>query len=167
VEHAPHLSHPFPWRAATLVVGAIAAAELVVLIGIGAMHVMPSHKSAAAAPRTTVKAASVRPAINVPPPPSHPLESRAQTGVLVLNGNGRQGAASSQAVQLQTLGYSVTGAENAPRHDYAQSMVMYVRGFLPEARRLARDIGVRVVSPVDGLTPSRLQGSKVVVLLGR
>jgi LytR cell envelope-related transcriptional attenuator len=167
VEHAPQLSRPFPWRAATLVVGAIAAAELVALIGIGAVHVVPSHSTAAVAQHTVKKAAPVRPVIKVPAPPSHPLKTRAQTGVLVLNGNGRQGAASTQAVHLQTLGYVVTGAENAPRHDYAQSMVMYVRGFLPEARRLARDIGVRLVAPVDGLTPSRLQGSKVVVLLGR
>jgi LytR cell envelope-related transcriptional attenuator len=166
VEHAPQLSRPFPWRAATLVVGAIAAAELVVLVGIGAVHIVPSHTPAAVAQHAVKKTATVRPAIKVPPPPSHPLKSRAQTGVLVLNGNGRPGAASSQATQLQTLGYSVTGAENAPRHDYARSMVMYVRGFLPEARRLARDIGVRLVAPLDGLTPSRLHGSKVVVLLG-
>jgi hypothetical protein len=45
-------------------------------------------------------------------------------------------------------------------------MVMYVPGFLPEARRLARDVGARLVAPVDGLTPSRLKGSKIVVLLG-
>jgi len=167
VEHAPQLSRPFPWRAATLVVGAIAAGELVVLIAIGAVHIVPSHKAGTVAAPAAKKASHVRPAIKVPPPPTHPIKSRRQTHVLVLNGNGRNGAASSQAVQLQTLGYTVNGAENAPRHDYARSMIMYVRGFLPEARRLSHDIGVRLVAPVDGLSPNRLQGSKVVVLLGR
>ena len=60
----------------------------------------------------------------------------------------------------------VVFAYDAPRHDYAQTMVMYVPGFLPEARRLARDLAVRLVAPVDGLTPTRLRGSKLVVLLG-
>jgi LytR cell envelope-related transcriptional attenuator len=166
VEHAPQLSSPFRWRLATAVVGAIALIELVALIAIGAVRVLPVHK-AAATPETRAKAAvPVRPVIHVPAPPSHPMKARALTRVLVLNGNGVAGAASSQATSLTTLGYTVAGAKNAPRHDYAQSMVMYVRGFLPEARRLARDIGVRIVAPVDGLSPSRLQGSKLVVLLG-
>jgi hypothetical protein len=164
VEHAPQLSSPFPWRLATAVVGVIAVVELVALIGIGAVRLAPAHRAAPAA--KSPAAAPVRPVRTVPPPPSHPMKPRGQTSVLVLNGNGRQGAASSQAMSLTTLGYTVAGAENAPRHDYARSMVMYVRGFLPEARRLARDIGVRMVAPVDGLTPSRLRGSKLVVLLG-
>jgi LytR cell envelope-related transcriptional attenuator len=164
VEHAPQLSSPFPWRLTTAVVGVIAVVELVALIGIGAVRLAPAHR--AAPPAKSPAAAPVRPVRTVPPPPSHPMKPRGQTSVLVLNGNGRQGAASSQAMSLTTLGYTVAGAENAPRHDYARSMVMYVRGFLPEARRLARDIGVRMVAPVDGLTPSRLRGSKLVVLLG-
>jgi hypothetical protein len=166
VEHAPQLSHPFPWRLATGVVGVIAVVELVALIAIGAVRLAPTHHAKAAAAQAKHSAVPVRPVVHVPPPPSHPMKARALTRVLVLNGNGRQGAAGSQALQLTTLGYSVAGAENAPRHDYAHSMVMYVRGYLPEARRLARDIGLRMVAPVDGLSPSRLQGSKLVVLLG-
>ena len=160
MEHAQHLPRSFPWRAATVVVGAIAAIELVALIAIGAVRLAPAHKAIATA-------RSHRPVhVHVPAPPSHPLRSRARTPVLVLNGNGTQGAAGAQALSLHTLGYAIARAENAPRHDYAQTMVMYVPGFLPEARRLARDIDVRLVSPVDGVTPSRLQGSKLVVLLG-
>jgi hypothetical protein len=165
VDHAHQLPRGFPWRAATLVVGAIAAFELVALIAIGAVRLAPTHHAVAAA--HVQKHAQARPAAPpVPQPPSHPMKPRAQTPVLVLNGNGRQGAASSQAGDLHTLGYAVSGAENAPRHDYAQTMVMYVPGFLPEARRLARDLQVRLVAPVDGLTPTRLKGSKLVVLLG-
>jgi hypothetical protein len=172
VDHAHQLpGSSFPWRTATVVVGALAALELVALIALGAARLAPLHKHTAASAPAAPKPAHVAPAAArlpaaAPAVPAHPMRSRAQTRVLVLNGNGRQGAASTQAVNLQTLGYTVGGAENAPRHDYAQTMVMYVPGFLPEARRLARDIGVRLVSPVDGVTPSRLKGSRLVVLLG-
>jgi hypothetical protein len=162
----------FPWRTATVVVGALAAVELVALIAIGAARLAPQHKRpahavAAASAHAAPKPAHVAPAVTQPPAaPAHPMRPRTQTRVLVLNGNGRQGAASTQAVNLQTLGYTVGGTENAPRHNYAQTMVMYVPGFLPEARRLARDIGARLVAPLDGLTPRRLKGSRLVVLLG-
>jgi hypothetical protein len=172
VDHAHQLpGSSFPWRTATVVVGALAALELVALIALGAARLAPLHKraaapaSAAAKPAHVATAAARQPVV-APAVPAHPMRSRARTRVLVLNGNGRQGAAGTQAVNLQTLGYAVGGAENAPRHDYAQTMVMYVPGFLPEARRLAQDIGVRVVAPLDGLTPSRLKGSRLVVLLG-
>jgi hypothetical protein len=163
VEHAHPLPHSFPWRTATVVVGALAAVELVALIAIGAVRLAPAHKPAA---KTAPAAPAAARVAAVAPVPTHPLRARARTPVLVLNGNAKQGAASTEAVNLQTLGYVVTGAENAPRHDYARTMVMYVPGFLPEARRLARDMGARLVAPVDGLTPSRLKGSKIVVLLG-
>jgi hypothetical protein len=45
-------------------------------------------------------------------------------------------------------------------------MVLYVPGWVKEARRLAHDTGVRLVAPVDGMRPSRLRGSKIVLLLG-
>jgi hypothetical protein len=162
VEHAHPLPHSFPWRTATVVVGALAAVELVALIAIGAVRLAPAHRSTAKAAPAAPAPAHVVPA----PVPAHPLQPRSRTRVLVLNGNGKQGAAGTEAVNLQTLGYVVTGAENAPRHDYARTMVMYVPGFLPEARRLARDVGAGLVAPVDGLRPNRLKGSKIVVLLG-
>jgi hypothetical protein len=165
VEHAQQLPTSFPWRTATVVVGALAGAELIALIAIGAVRLAPQHRAVAQV--TPVAAAPVHAAPVAPPPvPTHPMRPRAQTHVLVLNGNGTPGAAATEAVNLHTLGYTVTGAENAPRHDYARTMVMFVPGFLPEARRLARDLGVRLVAPVDGLTPGRLKGSKIVVLLG-
>lgn len=168
MEHAQHPPSSFPWRAATVVVGAIAAIELVALVAIGAVRLAPSPKHrAAAAAVAAAKPPVAQAAAPAPPPvPAHALKARAQTRVLVLNGNGRAGAAGTQAIDLRTLGYAVAGAENAPRRDYARTMVMYVPGFLPEARRLARDLGVRLVSPVDGLRPSGLKGSKLVVLLG-
>lgn len=160
MEHAHQLPREFPWRIATVVVAAIAAIELLALIAIGAARLAP-HR-AVAAPAAAPKAAPVPP----PPVAVHPLRPRARTPVLVLNGNGRQGAASTQATSLRTLGYAVAGAENAPRSDYARTMVLYVPGFRPEARRLARDLDVRLVAPLDGLRPASLKGSRLVVLLG-
>jgi hypothetical protein len=150
-----------------MVAGAIAIVELVALIAIGAVHLAPqrAHVTAAAAaaksgPRTV---AHVR---HVSPVPSHPLRPRGRVSVLVLNGNGVQGAASSTAARLQAAGYRIGAATNAQRHDYARSMVMYVPGWVKEARRLARETGVSLVAPVDGVGPAQLKGSQVVLILG-
>ena len=165
MQHAQQIPTTFPWRAATLVVGAIATVELAVLIGIGAVQLAPKHHVATAA--AAAKPHRVLPVVHAPaPPPSVPLRARARVRVLVLNGNGRQGAASSEAARLQSTGYRIGGAENAQRHDYARSMVLYVPGWVKEARRLARDTGIRLVAPVDGLRPAALKGSKTVVILG-
>jgi hypothetical protein len=98
--------------------------------------------------------------------PSHPLRLRAKLSVLVLNGNGVNGAAGSQATSLQTLGYGRSSSEDAPRHDYARSMVLYVPGYVQEARRLARDAQVGIVAPIDGIRGAQLKGSQLVVVLG-
>ena len=165
MEHAEpqRLSRPFPWRSATLVMGAVAALELVALLVVGATHLAYATHEASAAAATTV--AHSRPPVP-PPPPSHPLRPRAKVSVLVLNGNGRSGAAGEEATMLGTLGYRIGGAENAPRHDYARSMVMYMPGWVKEARRLGRDADIRLVAPLDGLSPRQLRGSRVVLLLG-
>jgi hypothetical protein len=166
VQHAEQIHHPsFPWRNATLVVGAIAAAELVALIGIGAVHLAPKK----AAPAAAVKAIRTSPPVHmhkVAPLPSHPLRARTRVRVLILNGNGVQGAAATEAARLQGAGYRIGGAQNAQRHDYAQSMVLYVPGWIKEARRLAHDTGIHLVAPVDGLRPAALKGSQAVVIIG-
>ena len=43
---------------------------------------------------------------------------------------------------------------------------MYRPGFEGEARRLARDIGVRRVSPLDGIRRRDLQGAHIALILG-
>lgn len=167
MEHAATLHPVFPWRTAAVVLGAVAAVELLALLALGAVHLAPSaHHATARAPHVAavrrVAAAHV-PHLTFAP---HPLRARSQVSVLVLNGNGVQGAAAAEAARLHALGYRFAGARNASRHDYAQSMVMYVPGWAAEARRLARDAGVRLVAPVDGTTPARLRGSPVVLILG-
>jgi LytR cell envelope-related transcriptional attenuator len=174
-----HYSDPFPWRTATLVASAIAGAELVGLILVSAFvlahpfrHHAKAH-TAAAAGKPAVHPAKV-PHRHVVPVPAkdrvkveaHPLRPRSRMRVLVLNANGVQGAAHVEAMRLQGLGYVIGGAANAPSHHYSRSMVMFVPGYLKEARRLAHDVRIKLVAPVDGLTPSTLNGSRLVVLLG-
>jgi LytR cell envelope-related transcriptional attenuator len=163
VDHAQPIPQSFPWRAATFVVAGIAAAELIALVCIGAVHLAPKRAHIAAAPAPAHVAAPKPKARAVP---SHPLRARSSVRVLVLNGNGVQGAAGTEASRLRVDGYRIGATRNAARHDYAHSMVLYAPGWLKEARRLARDTGFRVVAPVDGLRPSALKGSKLVVILG-
>ncbi|HET7146852.1 MAG TPA: LytR C-terminal domain-containing protein [Gaiellaceae bacterium] len=163
MQHAQQIPTGTPWRTATFVVGAVAAAELAALLIVGGIRLAPSHHERTAAAPTPV---TEHAAVETPRAPSHPLRPRDRVRVLVLNGNGVSGAAATQAQRLELAGYRVGGTENAPRHDYAQSIVMYVPGWAKEAQRLARDAGVRLVSPIDGLRPAGLKGSKIVLLLG-
>jgi hypothetical protein len=165
VQHAEPIPASFPWRGATLVVGAVAAIELLVLIGIAALHLVPTHTAArAAAPAKSRHLRSItHVAKKVPATPSHPLQARSGVRVLVLNGNGVQGAASAEAARLRSAGYRIAGATNAQRHDYARSMVLYAPGWAKEGRRLARDAGISLVAPIDGM---KLKASQAVVVLG-
>jgi LytR cell envelope-related transcriptional attenuator len=154
-----------PWRTATVLIAAVAAIELVLLIVIGgALLAKPdpvgrratAKASAVTAKKHVVPAARVAPA-ELP---------RRKVRVVVLNGNGRQGAAASAASRVSGRGYRVGTVGNAPRHDYPQSIVMYRRGFEGEGRRLARDLGVKVVGPLDGMRPGQLHGAHAVFILG-
>ena len=174
MEHAPSLARPFPWRTATLIVGAVAAAELVALALIGGTRLAhlvrplthpPAAAAKAAAGPTHRTAVHVKP-MKLPAIPPHPLVPRSRVSVLVLNGNGVTGAAATEAARIQALGYPLPAAKDAARHDYARTMVLFRPGYAVEARRLARDAGVRLVSPVDGLGKAQLRGSQLVVILG-
>ena len=164
MEHAQPIAPSSPWRLATFVVAAVAVAELIALVGIGAVRLAPTHSTRAATVAQRVRTAA--PTAKAPVVPSHPLRARGSVRVLILNGNGVQGAAGTEASRLRVEGYAIGATRNAARHDYAHSMVLYAPGWLKEARRLARDTGFRVIAPVDGLRPSALRGSKLVVILG-
>ena len=174
MEHAPSLSRPFPWRTATIVVGAVAAIELVALALIGGTRMAHLFQPLTHSPVASAKAAAqpahravahVKP-LKLPTVPSHPLLPRSRVSVLVLNGNGTSGAAATEAARIHALGYPLPAAKNAARHDYARSMVLFRPGYAVEARRLARDAGIRLVSTVDGIGKAQLRGSPLVVILG-
>jgi hypothetical protein len=86
--------------------------------------------------------------------------------LVVLNGNGRQGAAADAAGRAERRGYRIALVGNAPRQDYPQTIVMYRRGFEGEGRRLAADLGVKVVGPLDGMRTAQLHGAQAVLILG-
>jgi hypothetical protein len=161
-----------PWRTATVVAAGIAAVELVLLVMLGgALLAKPEHAALAVAP---AKAKATPAAHASKPAPATPAAAaaaaaqlpRRKVTVLVLNGNGRQGAAATAASRVSRKGYRIGLVANAPSHDYATSLVMYRPGFKGEANRLARDLGVKVVSPLDGVRPAQLHGAQAVLILG-
>ena len=97
---------------------------------------------------------------------ARPKLARGKTKVWVLNGNGRSGAAASEAGRLHSAGYLVRGTANAKRTDYATTVVMYRSAYRGDALRLAHVLGVKVVGPLDGLSPAALHGAQLVILLG-
>lgn len=157
-----------PWRTAALAAAAVAAVELVLLVVVGgallakpepSSHARPVRKSVAAAPAAT-------PAREQPARKAAARLPRRRVSVLVLNGNGRQGAAAAAAARASRRGYRIGGVANAPRGGFTRSLVMYRRGFEGEGRRLARDLGIRIVGPLDGVRPAQLNGAHVVVVVG-
>jgi hypothetical protein len=158
-----------PWRTATLVASLVAAIELVLLVGAALLllakplaHAVQRHAEAS----VTAPAAKSTAVVHKTRKVAAPKLLRSQTGVFVLNGNGRNGAASAAASQLSTIGYRVGGKGNAKRQDYATTVVMYRKGYEPEGRRLARDLHVKVVGPLDGLSVSALHGAQLAIILG-
>jgi LytR cell envelope-related transcriptional attenuator len=163
-----------PWRTATLLVGAVAAVELVLLIVAGVAllgNSISRHSGSAATAKRAAHATRGAPAAKAKRhkhrAKAKPLLPRAKTSVLVLNGNGLTGAAGTEAAVVRGRGYPVSGVGNAPRTDYGTSMVMYRPGFRREATRLAHDVAIKLVAPLDGLKPSALGGAKLLVLVGR
>jgi hypothetical protein len=151
-----------PWRTAAVVASAIAALELVVLIVVAIAVIGDSvAREMQSAATTHVK---VPPAPK--PKPTRTVLARSETAVTVLNGNGVAGAASDTATRVRTLGYVVGNVGNASRSDYGKSVVMYRPGHEAEGRRLARDLRVPIVGPLDGMTPRDLMGAHVALIVG-
>ena len=95
-----------------------------------------------------------------------PLRPRSRVSVLVLNGNGTSGVAGTTATRLLGRGYRSATATNAQTDSYATSLVLYRRGWGPEAQRLARDAHVKVVAALDGRLPAGSARDQLVLILG-
>jgi hypothetical protein len=157
---APH------WRTATIVAGAVAAAEFAALLAIGLPMLgrsVSTHVRTAAEERVFAPAQEQKQAKE---PITLPALPRRKTAVVVLNGSGLSGAAAGAGRQVHGLGYVVAGVGNAPRSTYGRTIVMYRPGRKAEAERLARDIGVQLVGPLDGLRKRDLVGAHVALVLG-
>ena len=150
------------WRTATIVASSVAVLELLllvilftVLVGQGVSHAAKE----AAITHATGPVAKIR------PEPKQATLTRSHTSVIVLNGNGVAGAAAAQAATIKSRGYTIAATGNA-RHSYGKSVVMYRPGRKPEAQRLARDMGVKLVGPLEGMSTRDLLGAHVAVVLG-
>jgi hypothetical protein len=153
-----------PWRTLTLIAAVIAAVEFLVIFGMFAAKPLVLHLKQAAVTKATEVEGQSRPQRRAV---GTPKLTRRETSVLVLNGNGRNGAAGRMAARVRRRGYLIGGVGDARRSDYARSIVMYRKGLRSEAYRLARDFHIRVVGPVDGMERSELLGAHLALIVGR
>ena len=151
------------WRKAAIAVTVVAALELVALAGLAMALIgnplsrhFKAEAAAAAAPRVRRTPAVL---------PTKTTLARDETSVIVLNGNGQAGAASNAADRLSARGYLIASTGNAPERS-PHTMVMYRRGYAAEGKRLARDLHVKLVTPLDGMHTSQLMGAHLVLIIG-
>ena len=180
-----------PWRRATVVASLVAGVELIVLVfagmallakpfinrAAGGAVEKPAARRAVAAPTAAKPAKAAHRAhaavtvkarpLPKPAPVGKPRLVPAHTPVAVLNGFGVSGAAGAAAARVRAHGYPVTSIANARKMDSPRSVVMYGPGLRADGLRLARDLRIGVVGPLDGVRPSDLRGAKLVVLVGR
>lgn len=154
-----------PWRTATLVASGVAVVELVALVALG---VFLLAKPVSEQVRKAAVAEAFAPVAKPKPKPiaGEPKLTRAETSVIVLNGNGRAGAAATGAASVRRFGYTIGTVGNAPRSDFTRTLVMYRDGYRAEATRLAQDLNVKIVGPLDGLRPADMLGAHVALIVG-
>ena len=179
MDHAYIRSTPeTPWRTAAIVAASVAAVELFMLVVVGVVFGAKLVGTHAEKAITTVAAANT-PAKASASPSTTPTTAkdskespaaarlpRNRTSVIVLNGNGIPGAAAVTADRLRHFHYIVAATGNAPRSNFPRSVVMFRRGYKGEAIRLAHDLHVRPVVPLDGMTPKDLQGAHLALIIG-
>jgi LytR cell envelope-related transcriptional attenuator len=174
------------WRRAAIIVGVVAAVELVALVVVALAFIAkpfagsPDSHAKAAAPASATETAKddAKPAApaagetgGAEPSsgaPAAAVRSRSNTHVLVLNGNGMTGAAGQLAAVVRALRYPVAGVGDALRRDFPRTIVMYRGGLLAEGERLAKDLGLgrARAMPLDGMRPTDLHGAQLVVIVG-
>jgi hypothetical protein len=156
-----------PWRTATLVASAIAAVELVVILvaGVALVGKPLTEKMRDTARDRTLGSPVAAPTKKPKVGSSVPRLARAETSVMVLNGNGVSGAAHEAASRVRARGYSIGEVGNAKRTDFMRSVVMYRPGHRGEALRLARDLRIKIVGPLDGLRVRDLMGAHLVFVV--
>jgi len=151
VEHAQPLDRAFPWRLATLVASALA---LSILAGLVLTHQSSPARPAAATGH------------HAGTPFAVPLRPRSRISVLVLNGNGRSGAAGTAATSILARGYRHAIPTDAPQANYVRSLVLFRPGWQSEAERLGRDVKIATVAPLDGGVAPEYASVPLVVILG-
>ena len=159
-----------PWRIAAYIAVAVAVVELLLLLLVGGGKLLEwasnrvelaAQQHALAPAKQKTRSATTRQHVATPAA----KRPRSKTVVLVLNGNGRAGAAASAASRVHSRGYKIGQVTNAPEL-VPRSIVMYKPGFAGEGRRLGRDLHVTLVTPLDGMRARDLGRAQVVFILG-
>lgn len=172
MNHPSSLPAPQPWRNAALIAATVAAVELCVLLVLGIVlfgKFFSGQVERATDPAAVAQAAVERAEVGAKPAGgerARPLLARNEISVIVLNGNGVAGAAAVTAERVRAEHYRIAATGNAPRTDFGKSLVMYRPRFGREAKRLARDLGIRRVAPLDGLRRRDLQGAHLAFIVG-
>jgi len=143
-----------PWKRAALVTATIAAVELIVLVVLVLAVVAKPFASDPSSGKHEAAASGAA--------------SRADTPVLVLNGNGVSGAATKAAKIVRRLDYPVVQIADASRKTFSRTVVMYREGSKPAAVRLARDLDLspKRAVPLDGIRVSQLMGAELALVIG-
>lgn len=176
MEHHADLRAPQPWRSAALIAAVVATVELGLLVVLGVLvfgkffsgQVERATDPVAVAQAAVAQADEAASAGGGTAAPAKPMLDRAETSVIVLNGNGVAGAAAATADRIRARYYRIAATDNAPRSDFTRSLVMYRPGYEREAKRLAHDLdfGIGRITPLDGLRPRALQGAHVAFIIG-
>ena len=164
MDHPAPVSAGYPWRRAALVASALATVELVLLLLVVLLFVAgPFARDDGAGSGASTRSSGSREGTSG----AASTLPRGRTWVIVLNGNGVPGAAGRAAATIRSLRYRVRGSANAPRSDFARSLIMFRRGYRSEAIRLAQDLRLGRVAPLDGLRAPDLQGAHLALIVGK
>ena len=153
MEHAQPFTRPLPRR--TFVLAGLLFAVALLVAG-GMALAFRQHAGRPVAERGPIG--------RVTPPT--PLRPRSSASVLVLNGNGVQGAAGTTATRLLDAGYRHAIPTDAPNLAYARSLVLFRPGWQREAERLGKDARIATVAPLDGRLAPAYAHVPLVVILG-
>jgi LytR cell envelope-related transcriptional attenuator len=175
--YVPRQTIDTPWRTAAIVAAAVAAVELFILVLVGVVFgakLLTDHAEKAIVTATGAKISTTTPPVTSDTPAKKASTTkstaaelpRRRTSVVVLNGNGLPGAAAVSADRLRHFHYIIAATGNAPRTDFRRSLVMYRKGFEGAAIRLAHDLHIRRVTPLDGMKLRDLQGAHLALIIG-
>ena len=147
-----------PWRTATIVASLVAVMELRPHprardrpFRATAARLGPGDGRKRSGTGEEARPGGSRAAVQPPAAPAKPKLARTETSVLVLNGNGVAGAAAIHRRGSSARRDTSSRPWVTQPGDYRRSVVMYRPGYAPEAARFARDLRVKMVSPLDGL----------------
>ena len=86
--------------------------------------------------------------------------------VAVLNGTSVPGLGAKVATDVQVNEFALGNVSNS-RKEYDQTVVMYEKGQHRAAEKVAHDLGVKPVQPIDRQTQQEAEGADVVVIAGK